>query len=103
MNDARSRRRLFALGRVVSTPGALAALIGEGETPFDYLNRHQTGDWSEMDPEDQRANQQACRHEDDPEMRSRVFSAYTTKAGTKIWVITEHDRSATTILLPSEY
>jgi hypothetical protein len=55
-----------------------------------------SGDWTEMDNEDQQANREAIVEGD------RVFSAYTIQ-GIKFWVITEADRSATTILLPSEY
>jgi hypothetical protein len=55
-----------------------------------------SGDWAEMDADDQQANQDAITHGD------RVFSAYNIDK-TKFWVITEADRSATTILLPSEY
>jgi hypothetical protein len=94
---------LFALGQVVATPGALGAIIAEGENPFTYLAKHQSGDWSEMCQEDQAENRTAIRYEDDPERRGRVLSAYHTPKGVKVWVITEHDRSVTTILLPNEY
>jgi len=58
------------------------------------LARHITGDWAEMCKEDQRANRRAV------EEGSRVFSAYRLATGAKVWVITEADRSATTLLLP---
>ena len=55
-----------------------------------------SGDWTEMDKDDQQSNREAVIE------GSRIFSAYTIQ-GTKFWVITEADRSSTTILLPSEY
>ncbi len=59
--------------------------------------RHQTGDWSEMVEEDQEENMRAVQ------VGTRVFSSYKMNSGEKIWVITEHDRSVTTLLLPHEY
>lgn len=90
-------RPLFDLGQTLATPGALAALEESQEDPRRFLYRHVTGDWSEMDPHDQEANRQAV-HDD-----TRIFSAYKLRNGQKLWVITEWDRSATTLLLPSEY
>ena len=87
---------LFALGRTVATPAARDCLSNLNYSPLDLLRRHISGDWTEMDSEDQQANHDAVTHGD------RVFSAYTLQ-GTKFWVITEADRSVTTILLPSEY
>ena len=83
------------LGNVVSTPGALAALE-EADAPYErYLSRHQKGDWgSTLDPEDQAANQQAL------EVGSRLLSRYVLSTGAIIWIITEADRSSTTILPP---
>lgn len=92
----------FPLGTVVATPGALALFETlteqkvKGATPVDLLARHVRGDWSEMNAEDRRANEDALKD------GSRVFSAYSFN-GAKFWVITEADRSATTILLPDEY
>ena len=84
------------LGQVVATPGALKLLLGAGENPFDYLARHASGDWGELCAFDRRQNEIALREE------LRIFSSYETTAG-KVWVITEADRSVTTILLPEEY
>jgi hypothetical protein len=84
------------LGEVVVTPGALRLLTERGEHPFDYLARHATGDWGDLDEHDRRQNQIALRE------GLRVFSSYETTAG-HCWVITEADRSVTTILLPEEY
>ena len=87
---------LFRLGRTVATPAARDCLCDLHHSPLDLLRRHISGDWAEMAVEDQQANHDAIAHGD------RVFSAYTLQ-GTKFWVITEADRSVTTILLPSEY
>jgi hypothetical protein len=81
----------------MATPGALAALEESGESPSFFLSRHARGDWGEVDAEDKEANDLAL------EEGSRLLSAYTTANGTKLWVITEADRSATTVLLPAEY
>ncbi len=87
---------LFGLGAVVATPGALEALEASGASPADLLARHVSGDWGELGAEDKRLNDQAL-------LRGlRILSAYDL-AGGRVWIITEHDRSATTILLPSEY
>jgi hypothetical protein len=76
---------LFALGQVVATPGALEALEEAQQTPQEFLTHHVQGDWKELDPHDQQANQQAVKE------GSRVFSVYTTKLGTRLYVITEWD------------
>jgi len=87
----------FQPGRIVATPGALAALEASGEAPFDYLSRHIQGDWGEIDEHDSRENELSLIH------GFRLLSAYTLRDGTKIWIITEADRSASTLLLPEEY
>ena len=85
----------FPLGRVVATPGALAILAPE--EPIILLQRHQSGDWGEVDAHDRRANNKALKD------CTRLLSAYALPAGEKVWIITEADRSSTCILLPSEY
>lgn len=92
-----NKQRLFALGRVFGTPGALKALSEAQVDGLSLLARHVTGDWGEMDEADQQANRLAL------EDGSRVFSSYWLPTGVKVWVITEADRSATTLLLPEEY
>ncbi len=87
---------LFSLGRIVATPYAKDELTRLNYSPLNLLRKHMSGDWTEMDAEDQQSNREAISE------GSRVFSAYTIQ-GTKFWVITEADRSSTTILLPSEY
>ena len=86
----------FALGRTVATPGALATLEQARVDPASLLARHHCGDWGEICPEDAAANNQAL------EEGSRLFSSYRVGEG-KIWIITEADRSATTVLLPQDY
>lgn len=78
-------------------PGALAALQESGEEATPYLRRHNGGDWGELDGQDRRENQASLQH------GFRLLSSYTLRSGTKIWIITEADRSSTTILLPEEY
>jgi hypothetical protein len=87
----------FALGRVVGTPGALRALEEANQNPFEFLARHQAGDWGEICEQDKRENEFSVVN------GFRILSAYRTRNNTKIWVITEADRSATTLLLPDEY
>jgi len=88
---------LFPLGQTVATPGALEALARTGTSPSVLLDRHQSGDWGDVDAEDWEAN---ARDLIDGE---RLFSVYHLSDGTKLYVITEWDRGATTLLLPTEY
>ncbi len=84
------------LGRVLATPGALKVLGESGGHPFDYLARHAAGDWGELCAFDRRQNEIALRD------GYRVLSSYPV--GEKsVWIITEANRSVTTILLPEEY
>jgi hypothetical protein len=86
----------FPLGQLVITPGALEKLSAK-EIQL-ALNRHASGDWGELPEEDVRENQRALAH------GSRLFSAYRSDDGqTRFYVITEADRSVTTVLLPEEY
>ncbi len=84
------------LGWVLATPRALEVLGKGGGHPFDYLARHTAGDWGDLCAFDRRQNAVALRD------GHRVFSSYETPEG-RLWIITEADRSATTILLPEEY
>jgi hypothetical protein len=93
----------FSLGRIVITPGAIDALGTTGQDPGPFLLRHAAGDWGDLDPEDIQTNDQAIIHEGDADRQQRVLSSYRTSAGAKLWIITEWDRSVTTILLPDEY
>jgi len=87
----------FPLGQTVATPGALCALEDAAQSPHWFLRRHVTGDWGDLDKEDKAENELSLRE------GFRLQSAYHLSDGVKIWVITERDRSATTILLPEEY
>lgn len=86
------------LGRVYGTFGAVVAFAeAPNEDLNSYISRHEHGDWGEVDDHDRRANEYALKHD------LRVLSAYTLSSGVRIWLITEADRSTTTILLPEEY
>ena len=91
------RKPLFDLGQLVATPGALTALEKTGQNPMEFLSRHVTGDWGEIPEEDKKENLFSL------EKDFRLLSSYRTTAGDRVWVITEADRSHTTILLPDEY
>lgn len=88
---------LFWPGEVVTTPGALEAIRASGDSSFDLLMRHLTGDWREMDEHDRKENELSVKE------GFRILSGYTLSNGTKIWVITEANRAVTTFLLPEEY
>ena len=91
------RQRVFELGQILSTPGALAALQKAGQEPGDFLRRHVGCDWGDLSDEDQKENDYSLGH------GFRLLSSYRTNAGDKLWIITESDRSVTTLLLPEEY
>jgi hypothetical protein len=84
------------LGKVVATPGALKLLSEMGKDPFGYIARHAAGDWGELCAFDRRQNEIALRD------GYRVLSSYEVPTG-RVWIITEADRSVTTVLLPEEY
>jgi hypothetical protein len=87
----------FELGQIVATPSALELLRRYGKSPDEYLDRHRSGDWGDLDVHDRRANDQAV------EAGTRLFSAYAVSPLNTLWIITEADRSSTTLLLPEEY
>jgi hypothetical protein len=93
----KTKRPLFDLGQLVATPGVLAALEKTGQNAMEFLSRHVSGDWGDLPKEDKDENQLSL------EKGFRLLSSYRTSAGDKIWVITEADRSHTTLLLPEEY
>lgn len=86
---------LFPMGRLVATPGALHAVLNCEISAA--VNRHLAGDWGEVGKEDRAENNHSLKH------GHRLFSVYRTESGVKFWIITEADRSATTVLLPEEY
>ena len=87
----------FEPGQIVATPGVLEEFRASGEDPLTYLVRHLNGDWGDLSADDVRENELSLEH------GWRILSCYTLSNGTRIWFITEADRSATTILLPEEY
>jgi hypothetical protein len=89
--------RMFPLGLIVATPGALRALERANQSAALFLTRHAGGDWGELDRADIKENAYSLAH------GFRLLSCYTTAASEKLWIITEADRSTTTLLLPDEY
>jgi hypothetical protein len=92
----------FSFGQLLITPGAIEVLGKAGQSAVEFINRHARADWGEVCEEDRRLNDEALMD------GCRLLSAYRTSTGEKIWIITEAvddtgRRSATTILLPSEY
>jgi hypothetical protein len=88
--------QLFPLGFVVATPGALDLLDRNGINATTYLVRHQHGDFGTVCPSDVQENLFAADH------GLRILSGYDI-GKERLWIITEADRSATTLLLPAEY
>jgi hypothetical protein len=85
----------FSLGQIVATPNALNH-ISQDEM-LNALSRHVRGDWGTLDPEDREANESALKR------GGRLFSAYHSTQNVKFWIISECDRSVTTVLLPEDY
>lgn len=85
----------FPLGRIVATPNALNHLTQDDIR--SGIIRHQAGDWGDLDADDRKENDLAL------EKGTRLLSAYRASNGTRFWIITEADRSATTVLLPEDY
>lgn len=88
---------LFEMGDINLTPGAIEALEATGQQPEEFLTRHARLDQGALSDDDHRENLFSL---DKP---LRIFSAFMTSSGVKLWIITEADRSRTTILLPDEY
>ena len=86
---------LFRLGHIVATPNALAHL--SQQDILTGIQRHQAGDWGDLSEDDKCENQLSL------EKGFRLLSAYRAENGTKFWIITEADRSVTTVLLPEDY
>jgi hypothetical protein len=87
----------FPLGAVFATAGATEAMVAGLHVPPEFLLPHARGDWGELCAEDRQENERALLR------GGRVLSAYRTRQDTRLWVITEWDRGATTLLLPDEY
>ena len=88
---------LFPAGRIVATPGALALLEEAQKSPSEFLSRHLRGDWGDLCQEDKAENELSLKH------GFRLLSSYPVTESETLWIITEADRSVTTLLLPSEY
>ena len=86
---------VFRLGRIVATPNALNSF--SDEEILDAIQRHQAGDWGSLSEDDRAANDRALVD------GSRILSAYNANNGARFWIITEADRSVTTVLLPEDY
>ena len=87
----------FLLGETYITPGAEEALMMAGQTGIEFLRRHMSGDFGELADEDAQENELSLQE------GFRLLSAYRTAKGQKLWIITEADRTSTTVLLPDEY
>jgi hypothetical protein len=88
---------LFPAGRLVATPGALALLERINQSPSELLSRHLRGDWGNLCQEDKVENELSLKY------GFRLLSSYQVTDTDKTWIITEADRSVTTLLLPDEY
>jgi hypothetical protein len=87
----------FQLGRLFITLGASEVLSEAGQSAQEFISRHARLEQSELSDADHRENLLSVSHD------LRIFSAFRTAQGVKLWLITESDRSATTVQLPSEY
>jgi len=88
---------LFPAGQIVATPGALALLEQANRSPLEFLSRHLRGDWGDLRQDDKTENELSLKQ------GFRLLSSYRIGETETLWVITEADRSVTTMLLPSEY
>ncbi len=88
---------LFSAGQIVATPGALALLEQANKSPLELLSRHFRGDWGDLCQDDKAENELSLRY------GFRLMSSYQVTDTEKLWIITEADRSVTTLLLPAEY
>jgi hypothetical protein len=95
--DAISAAAIFNLGSVVATSNSLALLEQHGVAPLTLLKRHAAGDWGNVPSDDAKATQDALK------FGCRLLSSYRIAANATLWIITEADRSVTTLLLPSDY
>ena len=101
-SNGENTRPLFPMGRLVMTAN-LQAKLRETNPEFweaevvGLISRHRSGDWGDLDEEDKRQNNLALSR------GLRIFSAYETSSGLRIWIISEADRSVTTVLLPEDY
>ncbi len=97
MTDTPNPKPRFELGQIVATPNAIQTLEAHNIQPQTLIDRHARGDWGELCPEDAQANDAALLQGD------RLLSSYLITPDIKLWVITEADRSSTTLLMPADY
>ena len=88
---------LFPTGQIVATPGALRLMEQYQVSPISLLTRHSQGDWGSVGPEDAALNNRAINQ------GNRILSSYFVYEDHRVWIISEWDRSITTLLLPCEY
>jgi hypothetical protein len=88
---------LFPAGEIVATPGALALLEQANQSPLEFLSRHLRGDWGDLCQDDKTENELSLKY------GFRLMSSYQITDTERLWIITEADRSVTTLLLPAEY
>jgi len=86
---------MLELGQVVATPGVIESISQEDIN--EALDKHRLGNWGNVCDEDWETNNEALNDD------GRVLSSYTSKEGNEFWILSEGDRSSTTVLLPSEY
>lgn len=96
-HDKAAGTPLFALGQVLATPGALELLETHQLTALPFVLRHVSGDWGDICAEDRQSNADALQY------GYRLMSVYELSKTERLWIITEADRSSTTLLLPEEY
>lgn len=96
-NSTTSTLVRFPLGQLFMTPGAIEALEEASQRPEEFISRHARLEQGELCEDDHKENLFSV------DKSLRIFSAFKTSKGEKLWIITEGDRSATTVLLPSEY
>ncbi|MFP3479383.1 hypothetical protein [Burkholderia ambifaria] len=90
-------RLRFKLGRILATPAALSVMTNANVSVIHLLIRHACGDWGDLSESDREQNELAV------EAGSRILSSYVLAGGQTVWLITEWDRSMTTLLLPGDY
>lgn len=96
-HDKAAGTPLFALGQLLATPGALELLKSYQLTALPFVLRHVSGDWGDICAEDRQSNADALHY------GYRLMSVYELSKAERLWIITEADRSSTTLLLPEEY
>jgi hypothetical protein len=95
VNPGAIQQAKFPLGQIVATPHVLTAV--HPDEMLKALSRHVRGDWGNLDAEDVQTNERGLKH------GGRLFSEYHSSQNVKFWIITEWDRSVTTVLLPEDY